>query len=334
MRAIRVVDLIGPEGVSLEDVPAPRRGTGNVTVDVKAVGLAFPDLLRSRGHYQTSVAPPFTLGGEFAGIVRHAPSGTGFHPGDRVGGTTDGTGAGVERLVVGPHSLVALPASMSFEQGAGLLFNYETAIFALEMRAQLTAGEVLLVHGAGGGTGTAAIQIGKAMGAFVVGVASSAAKRRAASSAGADAVVTLGDDWKDKVMESTAGRAADVIFDPVGGSLMLDSIRCLGAGGRWLIVGFAAGAIQEIPANRLLLKNAAAVGCYVGGYLEEGRVAQAKLRDRLLGFLDRQAIQPIVGATFPPERAAEALAYLADRRIAGKVVISFDPQSAASATCH
>jgi NADPH2:quinone reductase len=322
VKAVEVFDLVGPDGVRVGERPAPA-DEGSVVVDVRAVGLSFPDLLRSRGEYQEKSDTPYVLGAEFAGIVHSSPEDSGFAAGDRVAGNTTGTGAMAARIAVDTSSLIPLPESVSFEQGAAAIFNYETAIFALEHRAVLRAGETLLVHGAAGGTGTAAIQIGKALGASVVAVVSSDEKESIARTAGADAVVRSDGDWKAGVAEFTAGRGADVVFDPVGGERMVDTIRSLAFGGRWVIVGFTEGTIPQIPANRLLFKNGTAMGSFLGGYLTSAPAAAAQLQARIRELLADGSIAPIVGATYPPERAGEALAQLAERKALGKVVVTF-----------
>ncbi len=318
MRVVEVTDLRGPEAVRLGERPEPT-GDG-VLVAVRAIGLSFPDLLRSRGEYQDRAAPPYVLGQELAGVVLEAPPDSGFRSGDRVAGMA--AGAGAERLVVDPAALVALPDHLSFEQGAGLLFNYQTALVALEVRGRLKAGEVVLAHGAGGGTGTAAVQVARALGARVIAVVSSDAKAEAARLAGADEVVRSDGAWKDEALALTDGRGVDLAFDPVGGDRMLDTIRALAHGGRWVIIGFTGGSIPQIPANRLLLKNAEAVGSYLGGYLNQVPDGRAHLLARIDELLQAGAIAPVVGPTFPLEQGADALRQLAERRAHGKVVLT------------
>jgi NADPH2:quinone reductase len=276
--------------------------------------------LRSRGEYQVRLAPPYVLGQELSGEVIAAPADTGFKPGDRVAGTTDGAAA--ERVVVDPSSLVALPDHLTFEQGAGVIFNYQTALVALEIRGRLKRGEVVLAHGAGGGTGTAVVQVAKALGARVIGVVSSDEKADAARQAGADDVVRSDGAWKDAALELTGGRGVDVVFDPVGGDRMLDTIRALAYGGRWVIIGFTGGSIPQVPTNRLLLKNVEVVGSYLGGYMQSVPDGRTRLLDRIRAMLQDGSIVPIVGSTFPMERAAAALRELGERRARGKVVVT------------
>jgi NADPH2:quinone reductase len=320
MRVVEVAELTGPDAVRLSERPEPEPDPGGVLVDVRAIGLSFPDLLRSRGEYQDRRPPPYVLGQEFAGVVLSAPADSGFSPGDRVAGMAGSAAA--ERLVVEPSALVALPDRLSFEQGAGLIFNYQTALVALAVRGRLRSGEVVLAHGAGGGTGTAVVQVAKALDARVIAVVSSDEKADAARQAGADYVVRSDGAWKDSVLDLTDGRGVDLAFDPVGGDRMLDTIRALAFGGRWVIIGFTGGSIPQIPANRLLLKNVEVVGSYLGGYLNLVPDGRARLLSWIGELMQAGAITPIVGATFPMERGADALRELSERRSRGKVVIT------------
>ena len=318
MRVVEVASLTGPDAVRLGERPEPE-GPG-VRVAVRAVGLSFPDLLRSRGEYQVRLAPPYVLGQELAGDVIDAPAGSGFKAGDRVAAMLDGAAA--EKVLVDPSALVALPDHVTYEQGAGAIFNYQTARVALEIRGRLKAGEVVLAHGAGGGTGTAVVQVAKALGARVIGVVSSDEKADAARQAGADEVVRSDGAWKDAALELTGGRGVDVVFDPVGGDRMLDTIRSLAYGGRWVIIGFTGGSIPQVPTNRLLLKNVEVVGSYLGGYMQSVPDGRASLLERIAAMLRDGSIAPIVGSTFPMERGADALRELADRLAVGKVVLA------------
>lgn len=319
MRVVEVAELSGPDGVRVGDRPEPE--DAGVLVAVRAIGLSFPDLLRSRGEYQDRSVLPYVVGQEFSGDVVDAPAGSGFNPGDRVAGMT--SAAAAERVLVDPASLVRLPDHLTHEQGAGAIFNYQTALVALEIRGRLKAGEVVLAHGAGGGTGTAVVQVAKALGARVIGVVSSDEKAEAARQAGADEIVRSDGAWKDAALALTGGRGVDLVFDPVGGDRMLDTIRSLAYGGRWVIIGFTGGSIPQVPTNRLLLKNVEVVGSYLGGYMQSVLDGRARLLERVQAMLLDGSIAPIVGSTFPMERAADALRELAGRRALGKVVITF-----------
>ena len=237
---------------------------------------------------------------------------------------TGSVGAAAERLIVDPDSLIGLPDRLTFEQGAGVLFNYQTAIVALEIRGRLKPGEVVLAHGAAGGTGTAVVQVAKANGARVIAVVSSDEKAKAALLAGADDVVRSDGAWKDAALELTAGRGVDVVFDPVGGDRMLDTIRALAYGGRWVIIGFTGGSIPHVPTNRLLLKNVEVCGSYLGGYVKQVPDGRARLLARLQELLAAGAIDPVVGATFRMDQGADALREMSERRARGKVVLTVD----------
>ena len=237
MRAIRVNSLDGPESLELVEVDEPA-ADGGIVVDVHAAGVAFPDALLSRGLYQYRPELPFTLGAELAGVVRSAPDGAHVRPGDRVVGLTMITGAMAETVVLDAERVFALPDGVSFEAGAGLLFNDLTVYFALTVRGRLAAGETVLVHGAAGGIGTSTLRMAPALGASrVIAVVSTQDKVAAARAAGATDVV-LADGFKDAVAELTGGKGVDIVMDPVGGDRFTDSLRSLAPAGRLLVVGF------------------------------------------------------------------------------------------------
>lgn len=317
MRAVQVVRLDGPEAVEVRDVIAPVRGTDDVLIEVKAAGLNFPDVLQSRGLYQYKPELPFTIGSEVAGVVRGAPAGSSLQYGDRVAAFC--TLGGCAEVVAVPAQFVfPLPQSVSFAAGACLPMNYLTAHFALLVRAKLRAGQTVLVHGAAGGVGTACIQLACALGARVIGVVSTAAKGEVARRAGAsDAVLVEG--FRDAVKELTGGRGVDVVVDPVGGDRFTDSLRCLAAEGKLLVIGFTAGAIPEVKVNRLLLNNIDVVGVGWGGYAlaRPGYVAEQWTQlGQYLGALD-----PVISATLPLEKASDALSLIDRREVTGKVVL-------------
>jgi len=320
MRALQVTELIGPDGVQVVDVP-DLTDEGGILIDVRAVGVSFPDLLRSQGLYQEPAAPPYTLGAEVAGVVVHAPASTGLQRGDRVAGSTAGGAA--ERALIDPGVVLKLPSDLSFEQGAALPLNYRTAILGLEVRGRMRTGETVLVHGAAGGTGTAAIQVARACDCRVIAVVSSDAKERVSREAGANLVLRSTGPWKDEALELTDGRGVDIVWDPVGGDRILDTMRALAPAGRWVVVGFTGGDIPKVPLNRVLLRNIDVVGTYIGGYLAHANDAQRRhLTDRLTELLESGRIHPIIGSVHAFERGADALREIADRRAVGKVVIS------------
>lgn len=320
MRAIQIPSLDGPKAATLVELEEPTDENA-VVIDVHAAGVVFPDALQSRGLYQYKAELPFIPGAELAGVVRSAPAGSGVVAGDRVIGLTMFTGAMAQVVVLKPEFVFKLPDSVSFEEGAGLLFNDMTMHFALRTRGRLAEGETVLVHGAAGGIGTSSLRLAPALGASrTIAVVSTEAKGEVAKAAGADDVV-LADGFKDAVKELTNGRGVDIVVDPVGGDRFTDSLRSLAPGGRLLVIGFTDGEIPSVKANRLLLNNVDAVGVGWGawtlshpGYLRE----QWDELEPLLASGNVSAPQPEV---YPLERAAEAIASLEDRTAKGKVVV-------------
>ena len=211
---------------------------------------------------------------------------------------------------------------MSFAQGAALPLNYPTAILGLEVRGRLQPGETVLVHGAAGGTGTAAIQVARASACRVFGVVSSDAKERAALEAGADMIFRSDGAWKDQALEQTAGRGVDVVWDPVAGDRVLDTMRALAPNGRWVVVGFTGGPVPSIPLNRVLLRNIDVVGSYIGGYLAQEAGGRQRLNARLLELLAQEAIRPLIGTTHVLADGPEALREIDARAAIGKVVLT------------
>ncbi|MEX1142571.1 MAG: NADPH:quinone oxidoreductase family protein [Thermoleophilaceae bacterium] len=320
MRAAQVRELSGPDGVEVVEIDEPAED-GALLVDVRAAGVCFPDLLQTRGEYQIKPEPPFTLGTELAGVVRSAPDGSDLRPGDRVAGFVVG-GAFAEVAAALPFLTFRLPESLDFAEGAGYVLNYHTAHFALGRRAALREGETLLVHGAGGGTGTAAIQVGKGLGARVVGVVSTDEKERVAREAGADEVVRSDGDWR-----ADAG-PADVIFDPVGGSRFDESVRALAPEGRLVVIGFTEGSIPSVSVNRLLFRNVSVVGAGWGHFAFERPDYIRAVAEDLDRMVAAGHVRPIVGRRYPLEDVREALRDLDGRRALGKVVLDIDGRDA------
>jgi NADPH:quinone reductase len=320
MRAIQIASLDGPQAAKLVEVDEPD-GDGAIVIDVHAAGVAFPDVLQSRGQYQFKPEMPYTPGAEIAGVVRSAPSGAHVSAGDRVCGLTMLSGAMAEVVAIPQDRVFKLPDSVSFEAGAGLLFNDLTMHHALRTRGRLAEGETVLVHGAAGGIGTSTLRLAPAFGAGrVIAVVSTEDKIPVAKAAGATDVV-LADGFKDSVKDLTDGRGVDIVVDPVGGDRFTDSLRSLAPGGRLLVVGFADGEIPTVKVNRLLLNNVDAVGVGWGawagthpGYLPE----QWAELEPLLASGKVSAPEPEV---FPFERAGDAIASLEDRSAKGKVVV-------------
>ncbi len=320
MRGLQVTRLDGPGSVAVADLPEPSDPDALV-VEVRAAGVGFPDLLMSRGEFQIRRQPPFTLGWEAAGVVGNAPAGNRFSNGDRV--VTLSFGAYAERVVAVPEATFALPDGLSFEEGAALPLNYLTALAGLKRRGRLQRGETVLVQGAAGGAGTAAIQVAKALGARVFGVVSSDEKAEAARAVGADEVFLTTGSWRDQVTAASGG-GVNVVFDPVGGDRFGDSLRCLASEGRLVVVGFAGGSISSVAVNRLLLRNVDVCGCTWSVLANEpGGLAQAA--DNLAGMVSEGFIRPLIGARFELHDGPEALQHVAERRSIGKTILVVAP---------
>jgi NADPH:quinone reductase len=325
MRAVQIAELGGPErSLRLVDLPEPppshtlTPGTG-VVVDVHAAAVSFPEVLQTRGEYQLKPPLPFVPGSEVAGLVRTAPDGAGVREGDRVAAFC--VLGGLAEVAVAPEFLTfALSDELDFAQGSGLVLNYHTAFFALSLRGRLRAGETVLVHGAAGGLGTAALQVANALGARTIAVVSSEEKERVARGAGADEVVRSKGPWKDEAKELSGG-GVDVVLDPVGGDRFLDSMRSLREGGRLIVVGFTGGSIPEVKVNRLLLTNTEVLGAGWGAYVMSKPELGREIGAAVNRMVDDGSVRPVIGARFPLERAADALRLIDERRATGKVVL-------------
>ncbi len=322
MRAIVCHRLEGPKALVLEDAPAPTPGPGEVTIAVRAAALNFADILMTRGKYQEKPALPFTPGMELAGRVDAVGADvTGLEPGRRVLAVVD-DGAFAEVARARAVDVVPVGDAMADDVAAGFPIAYGTAHGALDWRAGLRAGETLLVHGAAGGVGLTAVEVGVAMGARVIATARGAERLELAARRGAVATIdTASEDVRARVLELTDGRGVDVCFDPVGGGLGETSLRCLAWEGRYLVIGFAAGELPTIKANRLLVKNIAAVGFYWGGYRRRDPVRLNSSLRTLLGWYEAGRLDPHVSRHFPLADAPAALAELEQRRSTGKVVL-------------
>jgi len=323
VRAVQITRLDGPAAIELVEVPEPVAGPGQVLIDVHVAGVTFPEVLQSRGEYQLKPELPFVPGSEVAGVVREAPEGAAVKVGDRVA-AFPGLGGFAEVVAAPPQAVFPLPDAVSFEAGASLPMNYLTVHFALVRRAQLRSGETVLVHGAAGGVGTAAVQLASALGARVIAVVSSPEKGEVARRAGADEVVDAA-DFRAQVKELTGGRGVDVVVDPVGGDRFTDSLRSLAPEGRLLVIGFTGGEIPTVKVNRLLLNNVSVVGVGWGafwtadvGYLQE------QWAD-LLPLLEAGKLDPVIGSRHRLEEAANALVEIDERRAAGKVLLTVRP---------
>ena len=325
MKAIQIVELTGPDGaLRLVDLADPQpthpmtQGRG-VVIEVHSAGVSFPELLQSRGEYQNQPALPFVPGSEVGGIVRSAPDEASVRPGDRVAAFCV-LGAWAETVVAPEHLVFALADELDFAQGAALIMNYHTAYFSLVTRGQLRQDETVLVHGAAGGVGTAALQVARALGARTIAVVSSDEKEKVARQAGADEVLRSDGPWKDQA-KVWSGRGVDIVIDPVGGDRFTDSLRALAEGGRLVVVGFAGGSIPQVRVNRLLLNNVSVVGAGWGAFATgKPEVARAD-GESIAAMVRRGFVRPLVGERFPLDQAAEALKMLDNRQARGKVVL-------------
>jgi NADPH2:quinone reductase len=319
VRAVHISKLEGPAALEVVDVDEPS-GDGMVLIDVHAAGVTFPEVLQSRGEYQIKPPLPFVPGSEVAGTVRSAPVESGFSAGDRVA-AFPGLGGFAEVVAAMPQAVFPLPEAVSFPAGAALPMNYLTMHFALTRRGGLRSGETVLVHGAAGGIGTAAVQIAKGLGARVIAVTSSEEKGDVARRAGADDVVNS-QGFRDGVKELTGGAGVDVVVDPVGGDRFTDSLRSLAREGRLLVIGFTEGEIPTVKVNRLLLNNVAVVGVGWGAFwMRDPSYLQEQWAD-LRPLLEAGKLDPVIGSTHSLEDAATAVAELDERRALGKVVLT------------
>jgi NADPH2:quinone reductase len=323
---MQITELTGPaSALKLVDLPDPEPshpmtpGSG-VLVDVHAAGVSFPELLQTRGEYQIKPPLPFVPGSEVGGVVREAPADAGVRPGDRVAAFC--MLGGFAEVAVAPSLFTfKVPDQLSFEQAASLVLNYHTAYFALKLRGRLQAGETVLVQGAAGGVGTASLQVAKGLRARTIAVVSSDEKERVALQAGADHVVRSQGAWKDEAKELSGG-GVDLVLDPVGDDRFTDSLRSLREGGRVVVVGFAGGSIPEVKVNRLLLNNTEVIGAGWGAYVMGKPPVTAEIGAELEKLIEHGFVAPIVGASYPLERAGEALALLEQRGAVGKVVLA------------
>ena len=315
MRAVQIVDLTGPDSALAQvDIPEPEPshmltpGSG-VLIDVHAAGVAFPEVLQTRGEYQMKPPLPFVPGTEVAGVVRSAPEGSGLNEGDRVAAAC--LLGGFAEVAVAPDFLTfPLSDELDFAQGGGLVMNYHTAYFSLKMRGRLADGETVLVHGAAGGIGTATIQVAKGLGARTIAVVSTDEKEQVARDAGADEVVRSDGPWKDEAKERSGG-GVHVVIDPVGGDRFTDSLRSLAEGGRVVVVGFTGGSIPEVRVNRLLLNNTEVVGAgwgaFVMGKRDVNREIGAAVSRQPLLFELRLLHQPVGDAAIERDMRSATL---------------------------
>jgi len=323
MKAVLCKQYGPPETLVFEDLPSPRAGEGEVVVAVKAASVNFPDVLIIQNKYQFKPPLPFSPGSELAGVVKEVGSGvSAFRPGDRVMAFTT-YGAFSEEVKTEATRLLPLPEKMDFVTGAAFVLTYGTSDHALRDRAALKAGETLLVLGAAGGVGLAAIEIGKALGARVIACASSDEKLAVCRRHGADEGINYAsEDLRERIKARTDGRGVDVVYDAVGGPYSEPAFRSLAWRGRLLVVGFAAGEIPKLPLNLALLKGASAVGVFWGDFARREPKAFAESMRQLGKWHAEGRLRPHVSQTLPLDKAADAIKLLASRQAKGKVVIT------------
>jgi NADPH2:quinone reductase len=330
MHAVLCRKLGSPQDLTFEEIAAPVPLDDEVLVAVRACGVNFPDLLLVQGKYQAQPPLPFSPGGDFSAVVEKTGNGVvGFSPGDRVCANI-GTGAFREKIAVPAAELTRLPDQVDLTLAASCLTTYGTSLYALRERGALKSGQSLLVLGAGGGVGLAAVEIGVSLGARVVAAASSDEKLSAALRAGAHEILKYPADLSDRTQQKEFGAALkqkagaagfDVIYDPVGGPYSEPALRSIGWQGRYLVVGFAAGAIPSIPLNLVLLKGCQVVGVMWGASWQHDIGIKSSIHSELVRMLAAGQIRPHVAAVLPLERAADALTMLGERQVIGKIVL-------------
>jgi NADPH:quinone reductase len=327
MKAVLCKAFGPPESLVIEDVEALKPGKGQVVISVKACGVNFPDTLIIQGKYQSKPPFPFIPGSEVAGIVKELGEGVDtFKIGKGVIAYI-GVGGFAEEVIAEAAQLISIPQNMQFTTASAFVLTYGTSHHALKDRAQLKPGETLLVLGAAGGVGLAAIEIGSVMGARVIAAASSAEKLEVCKQHGADEVINYAtEDLRDRIKQLTGGKGVDVAFDPVGGDYSESALRSMAWGGRFLVIGFAAGDIPRIPLNLPLLKSCSIVGVFWGSFMErDPKHGQENIHELITWFAEGK-LKPHVSATYPLEHAAEALNDLMERKVTGKAVLVTDKE--------
>lgn len=323
MKAMLAHRWCEPSDLVLTEMPDLEAGPSQVLIDVKAIGTNFPDILMVQGKYQVKPPFPFAPGAEVAGVVRAVGAGvTRVKPGDRVLAML-GWGAYASQAVAREPQVFRIPDSMPFEHAAAFAIVYQTSYFALALRAPLHAGQTLLVHGAAGGVGLSAVQIGKARGARVLATAGSADKRAFVKAQGADEVFDSRDpSWVEAVLKATDGKGADHIYDPVGGEVFDLSLKCIAFSGNLHVIGFASGTIPNCAMNRVLLKNISLVGLHWGAYQQKDPQKVPESMSALFAMYEKGQSPVQIGGSYPLERAADALNEIASRKATGKIVLT------------
>ncbi len=322
MRAVLCKELGGPEKLTLDDVPSPQLRPGAVRIAVHAGGVNFADLLLIAGQYQSKPTLPFIPGSECAGVIAEVGEGvTQLKTGDRVMAFLQGAFA--EEAVTDADRVFRIPDSMDFAIASGFPIAYGTSHGALDWRARMKAGEWLLVHGAAGGVGLTAVEIGKAMGAKVIATAGTKEKLAICAQHGADYLIDYShEDIRERVKEITAGRGADVIYDPIGGDVFDASLRCIAWEGRILVIGFASGRIPQVPANITLVKNIDVMGLYWGSYFGHKPELIRQSFAQLFRWFEEGKLRPLVSGQFDLKDASRALDLLRQRKAIGKIVLT------------
>lgn len=322
MKAVLCKEYGMPETLVIEEIEPLRAGRGQVVVTVKACGVNFPDTLIIQGKYQFKPPMPFSPGSEVAGIVKEVGEGvTGISVGDHVIAST-GWGGFAEEVVVNANKIIPMPAGLDFTIASAFVLTYGTAYHALKDRAQIRPGETLLVLGAAGGVGIAAIEIGRQLGARVIAAASSDEKLAACRQHGASELINYArEDLRERIKQFTGGQGIDVIFDPVGGSYSEPALRSMAWKGRFLVIGFAGGEIPRIPLNLTLLKGCSIVGVFWGAFTEREPQRSAQNLKELKDWLTQGILKPHISATYPLDRAADALYDILNRKVLGKAVL-------------
>ncbi|MCP3906516.1 MAG: NADPH:quinone oxidoreductase family protein [Oceanicoccus sp.] len=323
MKAIVCEEFAPLDQLKYTDVPEPTPQENEVVVDIKAAGVNFPDGLLVQGLYQVKPPLPFIPGMEFSGVVaEQGADAKVLATGTRVLGLSTGTGAFAEKIACNPKTLVPIPDTMSHTDAANLLCAHGTAHHALKQRGQLKAGETLLVLGAAGGTGIAAVQIGKAMGANVIAACSSAEKLAIAKENGADELINYSDqDLKSTVKELTGGKGVDVVYDPVGGEAFDSCSRSMARNGRLLVIGFASGTIPQLPINLTLVKEYSVVGVYWGSFTQHEPAVFAENMKELMRWYSEDKVRLVTDREFPLSETSAALAKVMNRDVKGKLVL-------------
>lgn len=322
MKALVCRTLTGIDDLRVEEVEAPRPGSGEVLIDVAAAGVNFPDVLLTQGKYQFKAPLPFPPGFELAGTVREVGEGVkDFRQGDRVLAIVS-HGAFAQQCLAKVGRVALLPPGADMEVAAATMFTYATSYHALKDRAALTPGETLLVLGAAGGTGLAAVELGKLLGARVIAAASSPEKLAVCREHGADETIDYSkEDLREGVKRIAGATGVDIVYDPVGGAITEPAFRSLAWRGRLLVIGFTAGEIPKIPLNLPLLKGASIVGVFLGGFMEREPASAREDVRQLVEWLAAGKIRPHVSNRYPLERGIEALREVAERRALGKVIL-------------